>query len=351
MKRYLLFTLIAVLTLQSCMTTVVFQGLRPADISLPGNFKNVVLVNRYKPAKQNRWFNTVEGIFTGEILFADKQGVDEALAALQGRLQSGPKYNTFIANEMLEGSGTGILPPPLTKTQIQNLCAQYRADAVIAIEAFDSDIGIQTASKTRKRTEKGKEIIESYFEAIEQVNVKIGWRIYNGENGAIIDQHQTYATKEFASEGFTPEEARRGLVFPTQAIFQTGREGGDLYGIRIAPSWVTYERMIYTKAAGLGSMKIAKRKALRGDWKEAVTIWERLSRSEDLKIAGRTTYNMAVAYEFMNDYDNALKFVRKASDKYHLVRADQYIQVLNNRLAELKRLDFQMQEPAVTPGE
>jgi tetratricopeptide (TPR) repeat protein len=346
MKKILLLLSLSLLMLPACTTYVSYQGLRPADVSLPQHIKSVVLVNRYKPSKQNRWLNVVEGIFTGEILFADRRGVEEALAALQNRLQSGPKFTTHIANEQLEGSGTGMFPAPLDQAQVQTLCSRYNADAVIAIEAFDSDIMIRTDPRTRKRTVNGKEIIESFFEATEQVNIKIGWRIYNGKNGAIIDQHQGYATRGFTNTGPTPDAARRGLIFPVQAILQTGREGGDAYGIRVAPSWVNYSREIYTKASRTGAMKIARRKAQRGEWKDAAAIWERLSGSDNRKLARRATYNLAVAYEFMNDYDTALKYARKAADHYNLAKANTYIYILNNRLIELQRLDQQMEEPA-----
>jgi tetratricopeptide (TPR) repeat protein len=346
MNKFLMAFALLMLVLQGCITNVAYEGLRPADVNLPQQIKSVVLVNRYKPAKQNRWLNVVEGIFTGEILFADRRGVEEALAALQSRLQSGPKYTTHIANEQLEGSGTGMFPAPLDQGQIQTLCTRYNADAVIAIEAFDSDIMIRTEPRTRKRTENGKEIIEKYFEAIEQVNIKIGWRIYEAKSGAIIDQHQDFATRGFTNTAPTPEQAVRGLLFPVQAILQTGREGGDAYGIRVAPSWVHYSREIYTKAARTGAMKIARRKAQRGEWKDAAAIWERLSGSDNRKVAKRATYNLAVAYEFMNDYETALKYARKAADYYNSAKANAYIYMLNNRLNELRRLDQQMNDPA-----
>jgi len=331
------------LLLSGCKTTVSYTGLRPADVTLPSNVKSVLLLNRYKPTKQNKWLNIVEGIFTGEILFADKRGVDQTLAGLQSRLQSGPKFTVSIANEIFEGTGTGMFPPPLQLADIDRLCKTYNVDAVIALEAFDSDIKITTEPRQRKRTENGKEIIENYFLASENVRINVGWRIYNGAGGAVIDQHQMYSTEIFTREGQTAEIARRGLLFPADAIMRTGLNAGDSYGVRIAPSWVRYTREIYGRAAPNKNMKIAKRMAVRGDWQQAAEIWQKFSNHPRQKVAKRAMYNRAVAAEMLGKYDEALEWARKAADTYGLRNANRYIFMLNARLSELQRLDHQME--------
>jgi hypothetical protein len=300
------------------------------------------LVNRYKPDQRNTWLNVLEGVFTGELLFVDRQGVQRALEGLQSRLVSGPKFNIIIANDELYGSGTGMFPQPLSEDVIHNLCDRYHADAVIALEAFDSNIGIVTEPRQTKRTVNGAEVIENYFEAFEHVKITMGWRLYENKTGSIIDQHQLFTARSFSNRGATPDLARRGLLFPAEAIKQTGFEGGDLYGTRIAPSWITYQRSIYTRAKGLGSMKRASKMAQRADWKEAAQIWEKLSTHPEPKVAKRATYNRAVAAEFMGNYDEALIWARKAADNYGFNAADAYIYTLKSRLAELDRLDQQM---------
>jgi len=342
--RLSLLCLLALFIVSSCTTSVSFSGLRPADVSLPGEVKSLVLVNRYKPEKKNAWLNVLEGIFTREMPFADAQGVQRALEGLSSRLVSGPKFTIHIANEELAGSGTGKFPPPLTQEDVQRLCNQYQADAVIALEAFDSDISVVTEPRQNKRTENGVEIIDNYFEAIETVQITMGWRLYSKASGAIIDEHRLFSARSFSNAGKTADLARKGLLFPGEAIRQTGFEGGDAYGIRIAPSWVTYNREIYTRAKRFGSMKRAGKMARRGDWKEAADIWEKLAAHPQQKVARRAAYNRAVASEFLGNYDEALQWARKAADKFGSKKANIYISVLKSRLAELDRLDQQMKD-------
>ncbi len=341
MKKLLPIVLFA-LFLSACKSTVSYTGLRPADVNLPSDIKSVVLVNRYKADKKNSWINIVEGIFTGEVIFADKRGVEQALSGLQQRLQSGPKYTVSIASDQLTGTGTGVLPPPLSQSDIQALCSQYNADAVITLEAFDSDIAVSHQQKINKRTENGNVIEDIYFEAYENVRISMSWRLYLKSSGTIFDQFQMTTNRSFASTGKTPELARAALLFPVDAIMQTGFQGGDSYGIRIAPSWVSYTREIYTRAAHRAGMKTAKRMAYRTEWADAAVIWEKLSQSTNRKVAKRATYNRAVAAEMMGNFDEALVWARKAANQYGLRSADNYIYQLNSRLNELKRLDQQM---------
>lgn len=337
--------LILFFILPACHTTSVsYSGLRPAEITLPKEIKSVVLVNRYKAERRNSWMNIVEGIFTGEILFADRRGVDQAMSGLQQRLQSGPRYRVVMANEQLAGNGTGMLPPPLAQTQVINLCNVHQSDALVAIEAFDSDIAIRTEPRTRKRTVEGKEVIENYVEAFEAVRITIGWRVYSGVNGSVIDQHQMQTVRTFSATGPNEIAARSALLFPLDAIMQTGFTGGDAYGLRIAPSWVNYTRLLYSKASRSAKMKAATKMARRGDWEEAAKIWETMTKSPNTKVAKRALYNRAVAAEMVGDFETALQYARRASDEYNLRQADRYIYTLRARLAELQRLDQQMEE-------
>lgn len=344
MKKYFFLLLISFFGLSACKTTVSYSGLRPADITLPKDVQSVVLVNRYKADRQNQWLNVVEGIFTGEILFADRRGVDQALAALQNRLQDGPKYRVSIASEQLFGTGTGMLPPPLLANEVQFLCNKYNSQVLIAIEGFDSDIQVSTRPRQRKRTVNGQQVVENYFEATELVRINMSWRLYLASSGAVYDQHTMVAQRGFTANGNTPDLARRALLFPVDAIMQTAFQGGDSYGVRVSPSWVNYVREIYGRGGGSPQMKKAKRMARRGDWENAAVIYERLSKSTSSKTAKRAMYNRAVAAEFLGDLDGALNWARRAADEYGLRQADRYIFTLRARLNELQRLDQQMDD-------
>lgn len=348
MKTSLPLILVVFLLLaEACTTSQRIQVMRPAEIDVNKDIKKIVLVNRYKPTGKNTWINVLEGLFTGEMVMADRRGADQAMNGLMDGLRDSPRYEVVMSNTEMPGNGLGLFPEPLSKTQIQNLAKQYSADAVLAIEAFDSNVSVTTQPKTRTEKKNGKDITVTYFEGRETVSVTVGWRLYNVATGGVVDQNQVYKTMYFTSQGDNKQQAISNLVFPAEAVARTGFEGGHVYAMRIAPSWQWVSREFY--GSGSVGLKKAKKMAKRGDWENAALIWKSLTTSEKTKVAKRATYNMAVASEMLGNYDLAIEWARKAANNYNLRRADQYIYVLKDQKAALDRVNQQL-APADTTG-
>lgn len=342
MKNFLLPIVVlgAILLLAgACTTARTIRVMKPADIDVSKDVKKIVVVNRYKPKGRNTWMNVLEGLFTGEMLLADRRGADQAMNGILDGLRGSERYTVVMANEQLEGNGMGFFPEPLTPAQIANLCTKYSADAVLAVEAFDSDVRVQTEAKTRTERHNGKEVLVNYFQGTENVNLTIGWRMY-AKTGGVIDQHQMYKNMFFNSEGPTPQAAISRLVFPVDAVMRTGFEGGHIYGMRIAPSWVLTTREFY--GSGSNGMRRAKQMAKRDDWANAALLWKELAKSDRKKISRRATYNMAVAAEMMGNYNLALEWARKAADQKGSRKANNYIFILKNRMADIDRVNYQL---------
>lgn len=313
--------------------------MKPADIDVSKDVKKIVVVNRYKPKGKNAWMNVLEGLFTGEMIMADRRGVDQAMNGVVDGLRDSDRYTVIVSNEQLEGNGMGFFPAPLTQAQIASLCTKYGADAVLAVEAFDSDVRVVTEQRTRTEKQNGKDVNVIYFDANENVNLTIGWRLY-AKGGGLIDQYQMYKTMFFNGQGRTPQEAIARTVFPVDAVMRTGFEGGRVYGGRIAPLWVLTRREFY--GSGSKGMRRAKRMALRDDWANAAVEWKSLTKSDKRRVAMRATYNMAVAAEMMGDYNLALEWARKAADRMGSRKANNYIYILKDRMADIDRLNNQL---------
>ncbi len=337
---YTALVLIGIIVASSaCTTSKTIQVMKPADIDVSKDVKKIVVVKRYKPKGRNAWMNVLEGLFTGEMILADRRGVDQAMNGVLDGLRGSPRFEAVLANEELEGNGMGFFPEPLTPAQIQTLCTKYSADAVLAVEAFDSDVAVRTEPRTRTERHNGKEVTVTYFQGHENVNLTIGWRLYS-KGGGVIDQHQMYKSMYFNSEGPTAPAAISRLLFPADAVARTGNEGGRVYSMRIAPQWVLTTRQFY--GSGNNAMRRAKKMARRDDWDNAALLWKNLANSDRRVIAKRATYNMAVAAEMKGDYNLALDWARKAADNYGSRKADNYIYILKNRMAEIDRVNNQL---------
>lgn len=334
-----LIALVMGMLFSGCMSTVRTQVMRPADITLPTDIKKIVVVNRYKPQGRNAWLNVLEGIFTGEMILADRRGADNAVAGVINGLRESPRFTVVSSNQNLQGTGMGFFPEPLSAAQITSICNQYSADAVLAIEAFDSDVRVRTEPFQRKVRVNGQDVMQTFYRATENVALTMGWRLYQ-RTGAMIDQHTLNNQQFYTNEAQNPMMAQAGLLFPVEAVSRTAAVGGGIYAMRIAPSWVWLTREFYGRGS-LG-MRKARRKAQRGDWEMAAKDWNSLTRSPKQKVAKRATYNMAVAAEMMGNYNLAFEWARKAADNYNLRRANRYVNLLRIRLDEINRVNDQM---------
>ena len=146
MKRIIPILFITI-TFAGCTSSISLQVLKPADVTLPQEIQKFTLVNRTKPSKNNQAWNIIEGVLTGEGLFADREGADNCLSGLMSIMQQTPRYTINQASMEFRGTGTDAFAMPLDWTDVENLCKQNNSEALIVLEAFDSDSRIMNESK------------------------------------------------------------------------------------------------------------------------------------------------------------------------------------------------------------
>ena len=375
MKR--IFTLLIIASVfASCKSTISLQVLKPADVTLPQEIQKFTLVNRTKPSKKNQVWNVIEGVLTGEGIFADREGADKCLSGLMSTMQQTPRFTINQASIEFKGTGTEEFAPPLTWAQVENMCQQNNSEALIVLEAFDSDSRMTYDSKPVQvkfpcwdvnkngikepaedvnidkildsrdcvasgHSTENQTITTTEFYTHAQMEVKSGWRIYFPKEKRIVDEHRFSDFMNFDGKGPTPEAATAALPNKRDCINKTGFHSGNVYGFRISPQWIYVSRYFYTK--GNDNMKFAGKKARKiNDWKGAMEIWKKEALNSDEKIAWHANYNMAVACEREGNLDVALDWARKAYEVGHKSAASQYIKIINGRISEKKRLDEQM---------
>jgi len=315
--------------------------LQPADISVPPHIKSVAVANRSLPGKEDRLLNILEGLITGEQIFADREGSNHCINGLVQSLNSGPRFKAVMAtHENLYGTGTRAFAPAIPWALVDSICRAYGVDALILLESFDSNTRIKEGSKDVKRTKDGKEYYEKVFMADLCIDVNSGWRIYDNKNKRIIDQNDYMDGKCWKGEGPNMQAAQRKLPAKRTAINQAGFFSGQQYGMRISPNWIRVNRAYFTK--GHDGFKEAKKHVRYNNWEAATQIWENLSREPDPKIAGRAVYNLALAAEMRGELDQAIQHASRALREYRIKEARQYLMILERRKADEYRLDQQM---------
>ncbi len=341
-KFHLLTGLVILLFLTSCATSyVTIEVLKPAHITVPKEIKKVALINRSLPSKESKAENVVEGIFSGEGLFVDRFASKQCIDGLAMSLVESPRYDVIVPSiKGLEGTGTSRFPAPLDWNEARRICVEFEADAVIALETFDSDRRVKVDQRERERKDGERTVKYVEYLATMEIGVTSGWRIYYPDQEAIIDENQYTDYKSWSSANISKVKAEKSLPPYGEAVEKTGYFAGQQYGIRISPTWIPVSRSFYKKAND--DFKKAYRLVKNDNWEEASEIWNRYTGSPDPKIAGRATYNLALAAEMNGNLESALEWAKKAYQDYNIKMAREYIRTLEIRIADQEKLKKQL---------
>jgi hypothetical protein len=342
MIKQIVYIALIINVLSSCVTSSVFVNVhRPADITINKGIQNVVVVNRSRPSKNNLVENIFEGLISGEGIGADRKGAEYCVEGLAGMLNNSERF--LLQNEggiELKGTGTSSFPIPLAWNEVKSICGSYDCDALLVLETFDSDSRVLFGPPVaRTRKVKGIKVKELRYPATLIMELESGWRIYDVNKEKIIDENKYVEIKEFNAWGSSTEQAQLNLPSKSIAIKQAGINAGEKYGFRISPIWLKVNRTYYIGKHE--DLKDARQYVKSGDWATAIEIWLPLTEDEDLKIANRAAFNMALASEIKGSLKIAIDWAKKAR-KAGNKKAYKYINVLSSRLKDEEKLKQQL---------
>ena len=342
MLKKLFFGLLIIVGLSDCTTSSVLVNIqRPSDIIVPEDVRNIVVVNRSRPSKDNLAGSIVEDLISGEEIDVDRKGAVYCVDGLVNMLTNSERFTlNNIGSIELKETDTSAFPIPLDWNEVKSICGSYDSDALLVLETFGSDSRVRIGvPDTNIRTEKGIKIKELRYPAILTISIESGWRIYDVNKKHIIDENKFTEIKEFSAWGNNPKEAELNLPSKRLAIKQSGVYAGEQYGFRIASIWIKVNRNYYV--AKHDDLKLAKQYVKSGDWDTAIELWKPITEDEDSKIAGMSAYNMALASEVKGSLDDALDWAKKAQ-KLGEKKAYSYIDILQKRKMDEEKLKQQL---------
>jgi hypothetical protein len=113
----------------------------------------------------------------------------------------------------------------------------------------------------------------------------------------------------------------------------------------LIPHWIEVQRMVYR--SGNVDLKKADALAAEGKWLEAAEIWRKHVESPNKKIAAKSKFNMALACEILGQLDAAVDWAVQSylvfgqKNPVHEQNSLQYINILNQRKLDVKRIEYQ----------
>lgn len=342
--RYLFFT-ISVLSLLSCsMKTTQLSVIQPGQLDLPTEIKTIATMDRSLPP--SGFVDVLEGAVTGEGIGQDRAGRREALEAVEATLRRSPRYQVISTGiEEKKERQRSDFDPPLPDDKINELCRDHRAEALLVLEYYDSDHSKDvSAHREKNKAEDGSVYYLKYFVSDISSRVILGWRLYYTD-GRILDEHSVEEEVNYSGRGDTEGEAMSRLPSQRETVIRASRAAGIAYGGRIAPLPKNLNRRYYSKAAKpwKDEMKKASRSVETGDWDGAATIWKSIYyKAEDDETKGRTAYNLALAGEAKGQFELAKYWAKEAFVKHGLKKANAYIDRIEERIRDRKRLEKQL---------
>lgn len=286
---------------------------RPAEVSVPANARRVVLLDRTHP--RSGFSNTFES-WTSRESGMDKELGQEMNAVLQEALGANGRFEVVTAPGRYEGSGTGVLPEPLSWDTIIQVCSRTEADLLIALEALDTDVNIDQRERIVQDMHRGRPIgrARTEYYASRKTTLKYGWRVYDRRGRIILDMFSDRSTRNDEHMGTNSYDAKDGLPDKRGVVRDLGSAAVYAYARRFAPSSVVVERILYT--GGDHRLRDAEKLTRRNDWEGAIRIWETMLTDPKVKLRGKACYNMAVAYEMMGDLPKARELALRSTEEF-----------------------------------
>ena len=301
-----------------------FDVMLPAGVSFPPHIKSIAMIDRSTPEDNVR--NAIESGLTGEFFGEDKRGTQTVMDGIHSILANSPTLNFIRTTESLQGGAVigSAFPEPISWVVIEEICTKYNADAILAIEVFDSDF-IMIPGKGQ------------------MVNVKVGIRMYDPANKAIIDQYNYTHQSPIRAAGKSIEAVIGSFLDKSAEIRGASYDAGVVYGRRITPSWYRVSRKFYRRSKGDDNLAIGARMMEVNDWNAAKSALQAAVDTGKRKTQGRAAHNMAVVFEIEGDLLQAKSWAQTAWGNYKNKKSRDYLYDLNRRINQNDILQQQLE--------
>lgn len=351
--RASLFLSVAVLG-TACMPKTQLRVLEPAAVDVPSDIQVIGVVDRSRPSDVGGTvLGALEGLITGETLGADTQGREAALEAAIRVLEESPRFDVVIVPDN-DRNGSSLFDRELDHRTVERICRQVGCDALLALEAFDSDSALQvngitvnalTNPEALKRQVQGLDLDD--VSASSETTVMASFRMYDADQDRVVDELRDRTRTWRWQETGSLVDVRRAMPQSGAQVGRAASQVGADYAARIAPSWQWVQRRYY--GGGDPRLKDAKRYVKAGDWEGAMRIWQGLLDSPDSKVRGRAAFNMALAHEAKSEFSEALDMARRAAVALNNGKSRDYVFTLEQRERDEARLARQMTPAPETP--
>lgn len=316
---------------------------QPAQVSIASDVAQIGIINRSEASEKNKIVDNIDKVLSLEGLNLDKEGAQKAVSGLRYELERG---NRFESVKIIEGNkdlekGLGVFPSALSWEIVDRICEENGVDVLFSLEFYDTDTAADY-KMTLVRIPNNLGIVAEVPGHRIQLNtlIKNGWRVYDPSDRTIVDEYITNNQVSSVGEGINPIKALEAVMGRKESVMDISANLGANYALNTKPERIRIARDYFVK--GSDNFKIAKRRALTGNWDGAAELWNAELNNPKLKVAGRAHYNMAISNEINGNLKQAIDFASKAYTDYGTNEALRYVNMLKRRVVDQQKLNSQL---------
>ncbi len=307
--------------------------LYPAKGAFPDDINKVTMVNRsYLPESER----SKTGIYYDyssyerEKNYLDSIVSDNALYSLSYHLNTAPRMDVVKNDTIIHQNVKDYeFLEQMSNKEINRICRETGADAVVALEAFHSFDSLNYYSS-------GFEVV-----GVRATSLLTVWRTYAPDRLNAVDSYYDRDTVWFEGVDYSMRSARNNLPNRKEAIQEASYQAGRRYAREISPYWQEIERLYFEYFSK--TMSKATEYAIDKKWKKAAAVWRNVANEGDRAKHAIAAYNMAVASEMLGELDMAKYWIEEALKKRpHFQVFKDYNDIIKQRISRQRKINRQL---------
>jgi tetratricopeptide (TPR) repeat protein len=261
--------------------------------------------------------------------YLDSVSSVEATMALSDLLERSPVFenNSFNSQSIIR-TDTNKVILPLKWSILDSICQKEESSLVISLEYLKVRPTFETYPVWRTD-------YKEYYGFLD-VTLYAYWRIYDVSSRKIALGKlftDTLSWEQYDWIEVTPGNQLPGVF---EACAYAGAYTGEKFSEQLAPQWKQGERVVFVPF-GNALMDKAYSFAVKGQWIEAASIWQKLSSSSNQKLAAQASFNMALASEMNGKFELAITWLNEAKKKHPSIsHINSYMKLLKERVENNK---------------
>jgi hypothetical protein len=324
--------------LASCvsMGKISIQVSVPPKNAVPNEIQSVVLMNRsMTDTFSNLNQDSLENLFIRkklvlDQLLLDSLAADTTLKALGNAMYESGRFDVVIPLQRnLPNSNLSYLTksPSLKLTEVNQICSEFKTDALLCLENFDESASSSYQIGYGEMTVYGP---AKEYTIFIQIAYHSNWKLYQPGEKLKVASFEVRDTIFWERSGATLQETYEKLPTIKDALLSAAVENGQTFSEYICPGWQEQKRNYFITNNYDADKAI--RLANENNWKEAENIWMKFSNDASAVLRSQVQFNLALCSEMNGDLKGAIQWAEKSFKSKYSKAAENYINLLHNRL-------------------